>query len=196
MEDHCKRHGRLARWIAVLALAAGAFPASAGAACPDQPTSTVFARWGDTADYFLAPGGDFEGAATSWTGGALMPGNEPFYLAGRDDVQSLRVAANRSASSPAFCVDASHPDFRFVARPLRPYDLSWLEIYVRFRHSDVMKTWLVGGVGQVRSWGMTPQIRLTRDLPIPADGTEAQVLFRAVGGTWVVDDVFIDPFRR
>lgn len=198
MEDHRKRHGRLARWLAVLALALGAFPGTAGAACPDFPTSMVFAPWGDTSDYFLAPGGDFEGSHTSWSGGSLMPGNDPFYLAGGSDVQSLRIADGATATSPTFCADASHPDFRFVARPLNPYGLNWLEVYVRFRDRwNVMRTWLVGGVGQMRSWGVTPQIRLMRDLPLPESGeTTAQVLFRAVGGEWVVDDVFIDPFRK
>ena len=44
MEDHRNRTGRMARWLAVLALVIGAFPGAASAACPDLPTSMVFAR--------------------------------------------------------------------------------------------------------------------------------------------------------
>jgi hypothetical protein len=32
VQDHGKRHGRLARWLAVLALMLGAFPTTPGAA--------------------------------------------------------------------------------------------------------------------------------------------------------------------
>ncbi len=39
MQDDAKRHEPLGRWLAVLALALGAFPATAGAADPELPTS-------------------------------------------------------------------------------------------------------------------------------------------------------------
>ena len=112
----------------MLALALGAFPGAAGAACPDLPTSMVFAPWGDTGDYFLATGGDFEGPRTSWTGGGLMGGNDPFYLAGGGDRQSLRIEEGATATSPMFCADVRHPDFRFVARPLNPYNPGSLDV--------------------------------------------------------------------
>ena len=50
-----------------------------------------------------------------------MPGNDPFYLAGGGDRQSLRIAEGATATSPMFCADVRHPDFRFVARPLNPH---------------------------------------------------------------------------
>jgi len=39
VQDDAKRHEPLGRWLAVLALALGAFPATAGAADPELPTS-------------------------------------------------------------------------------------------------------------------------------------------------------------
>jgi hypothetical protein len=197
--DHAKRHGRLARCIVVAALALGAVPANAPAAqCPDQPTRMVFAPWGDTSEYFLAPGGDFEGASTAWAGGALMPGNDPFYLAGGGDFQSLRIRSGATASSPGFCADVRHPDFRFVARPLNPYQPGSLDVFVRFVDSTgVTQTWQMWTLAGIQFWTASPRVRLMRDLPLPDSGqTRAKVLFRAVGGDWAIDDVFIDPFRK
>jgi hypothetical protein len=197
--DHAKRHGRLARFIVIAAVALCAAPATASAAeCPDQPTSMVFAPWGDTSDYFLAPGGDFEGRWTPWTGGMLMPGNDPFYLAGGGDVQSLWIRTWATAASPQFCADARHPDFRFVARPLNPWNPGALEVWVRYVDragaTQTTKMWTMAGVG---FWTASPRVRLMRDLPLPDAGTTtAQVLFKAIGGDWAIDDVFIDPFRR
>jgi hypothetical protein len=197
--DHAKRHARLARCVVIAALALVAAPATASAAdCPDRPTSMVFAPWGDTSDYFLAPGGDFEGASTAWTGGTLTPGNDPFYLAGGGDWQSLRVRSGATATSPGFCADVRHPDFRFVAQPLNPYQPGSLDVFVRFVDSagqtQTSKMWTMSGV---QFWTASPRVRLMRDLPLPSSGqTTARVLFKAVGGDWAIDDVFIDPFRR
>ena len=199
MLDHAKRHGRFARCLVIAALALGAAPAAASAApCPEQPTSMVFAPWGDTSEYFLAPGGDFEGAWTSWTGGALMPGNDPFYLAGGGDYQSLRVRSGATVASPGFCADADHPDFRFVARPLNPYQPGALEVYVRFvDNTGATQTWKVWTMSGAQFWTASPRVRLARDMPLPSTGkTTAKVLFRAVGGEWGIDDVFIDPYRK
>jgi hypothetical protein len=88
----------------------------------------VFAAWGDTSDYFLAPGASFESATTSWTGGSLTAGNDPFYLAGGNQRQSLLIASGKTASSPSFCADVTHPDFRFVAQPRDALNPGSLEI--------------------------------------------------------------------
>jgi hypothetical protein len=198
MRHHARSHRRLARCLATAALMLGAAPAAAAADCPDQPTSMVFAPWGDTADYFLATGGDFEGAGTSWSGGGLMPGNDPFYLAGGGDAQSLRIAAGATAASPLFCADVRHPDFRFVTRPLNPHDPGSLDVFVRFRDkSNVWQTWQMATLSGIRFWTASERIRLMRALPLPTSGqTTAQLLFRAVGDNWAIDDVFIDPYRK
>ena len=198
MQDHVKRSGRLARCIAIAALVLGAAPAAAAAACEPQPTSMVFAAWGDTSQYFLASGADFEGATTSWSGGSLVAGNDPFYLAGGGDRSSLLVRSGATASSPSFCADVSHPDFRFVARPLDAGNPGSLQVWVRFRdRNGVTQTWQMWTMAGVQYWTASPRVRLMRDLPLPASGeTSARVQFRAVGGDWAVDDVFIDPYRK
>jgi hypothetical protein len=198
MQDHVKRSGRMARCVAIAVLALAAVPATAAAACPTQPTSMVFAPWGDTSDYFLAPGGDFEGSGTAWSGGTLTAGNEPFYLAGGGDRQSLLVEDGKSAMSTAFCADVTHPDFRFVAQPLDAHNPGSLQVSVRFRdRSGTLQTWLMWTMAGVQYWTASQRVRLMRDLPLPESGqTTARVIFRPVGGDWAVDDVFIDPYRR
>lgn len=200
MQDHVKRHigGKVLGWAAAALVALGIAPAAAAAACPDQPVSMAFAAWGDTSDYFLAPGGDFEGYGTSWYGGSLMAGNEPFYLAGGGDRQSLRIAAETTVVSPAFCADVRHPDFRFVARPLDAWNPGSLDVLVRFRDRwGGTQTWQMWTMAGVQYWTASPRVRLMRDLPLPDSGeTTARVIFRARGGAWAVDDVFIDPYRK
>jgi hypothetical protein len=198
MQDHVKRSGRLARCVAIAALVLGAVPAAAAAECPQQPTSMVFAAWGDTSQYFLAPGADFEGATTSWAGGSLVAGNDPFYLAGGGDRSSLLIRSGASASSTSFCADVTHPDFRFVAQPLDARNPGSLQVSVRFRDRyGATRTWLMWTMTGVQYWTASPRVRLMRDLPLPDSGeTSARLQFRAVGGDWAVDDVFIDPFRK
>ena len=127
-----------------------------------------------------------------------MPGNDPFYLAGGGDRQSLRIAEGATATSPTFCADVRHPDFRFVARPLNPYNPGSLNVSVRFRDQwGGTQTWQMCTIAGIQFWTASPRVRLMRDLPLPSSGeTTAQVLFRAVGSDWAVDDVFIDPYRK
>lgn len=60
--------------------------------------------------------------------------------------------------------------------------------------TQTRKMWTMTGV---QYWTASPRVRLMRDLPLPTSGqTTAQVLFRAVGDKWSIDDVFIDPYRK
>src|SRR5438105_3682323 len=72
-------------FLGLLAVPAGAFASnSILATCQTPPVSTPFSQWGDSNDYFLAPGGSFEGTAdqVGWTlsNAALTSGNEPFLV--------------------------------------------------------------------------------------------------------------------
>jgi hypothetical protein len=197
MLDHVKRWGWPARCVAVAALALGAAPASA-AACADPPTTVAFAQWGDTSDYFAAPGGTFEGGTGGWTGGSMLSINEPWRVAGAGDSQSLRVAENQTVASPVFCASALHPDFRFFARPLTRWSSGALDAYVRYVDPlGITQTVPVGTIDGARDWVVAPKLRLTRDLPLPDSGELAmQILFTARDGAWAIDDVFVDPYRK
>src|SRR3954467_10105852 len=96
-------------------LAMAAFPAMASAAqCDKVPTAKVFAPIGDNADYFLAPGGDFEGSL-EWkaTGPVVQKYTHPaFSVAGST---GLVLGAGGSVTSPQLCADLDRPTFRFFA---------------------------------------------------------------------------------
>src|SRR5687767_15011481 len=99
--------------VAAAALAPGGV-AQAASPCPKESATQVFSTWGDSANYYLAPGGSFEGSADGWslTGGARVArGSEPFGLAGPAGRKSLSLPAGASATTPPFCV---RPDARIV----------------------------------------------------------------------------------
>ncbi len=84
--------------------------------CTPLPTTKAFQNIdGDTADYSLAPDGGFENGGRGWTfsGGAkVTTGNELLGInAGKKQVV---IPLSGSITSPAFCVDESHPHFRFA----------------------------------------------------------------------------------
>ncbi|MBO9532056.1 MAG: hypothetical protein J7513_03670 [Solirubrobacteraceae bacterium] len=113
-----KSHFFTRKLIASLTLA-GAVTAcapavAAAAGCTQLPTSKAFSKFGDKADYSLAPGGGFEGTNTwTLTGGAkVVSGNENLGVSSGS--KSLFMPITSTATSPEFCVDETNPYFRFA----------------------------------------------------------------------------------
>ncbi len=111
--------------LAAALLASGAVaaaPVAANAACIPAPTTKAFAKIGDSADYSPAPDGGFEQGAAGWklTGGAkVVSGNETLGLLTGSILsgnRSLSLPVGSTATSPEFCVDETHPYFRFMAK--------------------------------------------------------------------------------
>lgn len=84
--------------------------------CQALPTTKAFAGVdGDTSDYSLGPDGGFEDGGAGWrltNGARVIRGNETLGVTGGS--KSLQMPLGSSALSPEFCVDESHPHFRFV----------------------------------------------------------------------------------
>lgn len=187
---------------AVVAVGAlGATPAAAASVCSNPAGTAVFAPWGDNANYFLAPGGSFEGRV-SWLrlGGATpMWGNEPWKVAGSRHATSLRLPAGAFARSPDFCGDMQHPQFRFFAKSLS--GTGRLDVLVGLTSVEGM--WLQTHVGSIHAsgtgWIVSPAMDLvvSETLPESYDHSrvDASVAFKAVDGDWAVDDVYVDPYR-
>lgn len=96
-----------------LVLLPGAARADSPAGC-DDPASPVFAPWGDTDQYRLAPGGDFEDSAEGWTlskRASIDPGASPL---GGSSV--LTLPAGASAVSAPICIDDSTPHARMFVQ--------------------------------------------------------------------------------
>ena len=176
-------------------VAAAAFPAAASAAtCENVATSKVFAPLGDLNDYFLAPGGDFEGALTWSTAGpgdaALHPpraARRRFHRDGAGDRRLDDVAeAVRGPAAP----DAAVPRLRLPGH----------------RHAAGR-----GGRRQGREPWSSAGSPAPTSRPAPPRGTwpsarcwascrtrfkHVRLRLTAESGTWVADAVYIDPYMR
>ncbi len=96
--------------------AAGTEAAATNGACVALPTTKAFQKVdGDSADYSLAPGGNFESGTAGWTlsgSAAIAAGNDSLGITSGS--KSLRMPIGATATSPAFCIDETNPHFRFA----------------------------------------------------------------------------------
>jgi hypothetical protein len=178
--------------------------ASAGAAladCQPQTLSTPFTQWGDNNSYFLVPGGSFEGTPdqVGWTlsGASLTPGNEPFYVDGSGDSQSLTISGGGSATSPYFCVDNTMSDLRFFAQETTAGSDLQVQALVQTHHHGVRSVPVEDlADGSMPSWAPTQPVGDGASLP---DGDTLMVALEfsapQSAGSWQVDDVYLDPYR-
>ena len=173
-------------------------------ACDDAALSQPFAQWGDHADYKLAPGGDFE-STHGWklAGGArVVSGSEPFAATGELGSKSVSIPAGGSITSPATCVNFAYPSFRFFAKSSGGLLglLPLLKAEVLYGEGLAQVLPLPAGLALPGSrWQPTglPMLTLSA-VGATVNGGEAPIAIRitSVLGTWTVDDVFVDPWRR
>jgi hypothetical protein len=108
---------RLVVLASVLALVGGAASANNARAglltCADNP-ERVFAPWGDSSLYTLAPNGSLEGGSLGWSlsGARVIPQSNTL----RKGSYSLSLPSGSSATSPAACVKLLDPASRFFVR--------------------------------------------------------------------------------
>ena len=194
--------------LAVFALALSASSASAGLLvksapdCSPKPTTQPFARWGDTGQYNLAPGGSFEAGSASWSlsgRASMVTGNEPWKVAGAGHTRSLKLPPGASATSPTICVGLEHPTIRFFAKNDRAL-LSTLSVEVITETSLGLTAAVPVGVllpsGQ---WKPSPRFLVVANLLPLLPGEHTPVRFRVTSigtGTWSVDDFYVDPRCR
>jgi hypothetical protein len=193
---------------ALCALAVAAQPSHAAVLTTSTPctatdSSQVFLRWLDLASYQPAPDGGFEAGAKGWdlAGAATVAGNEPYDVGGAADDTALRVPAGGSATSPAFCVGIEHPTARFFAKRVGGSLLSTLRVDVQFLEASGRTRFLPIGVVALNggSWQPTlPMLLVANLLPVlPGDHTPVALRFVPQGGgSWLVDDVYVDPFKH
>ena len=185
---------------AVLSGSAIAGDRSSTAGCPAVPTVQPFAPWQDLGDYFLAPGGDMEDRAASWdlSGGATaVAGNESFNVAGADHRTALSLPADSSATTPRFCIGVEHRTMRFF---LRGPGTGVVHVDAVFaKRTTQEKSVRLASVAAGTTWAPSPVVdmvvnELASDY---ADALPVSLRFTPRGtGTWQIDDVFVDPYRR
>jgi hypothetical protein len=197
----------LAAAAATAVFAVGAPAANAGVLvksagnCPTPVTSQVFAPWGDSAQYQLAPGGAFEAGQPAWNlnGASIVSGNEPWKVHRSSDSRSLKLPPGATATSPVMCVGLEHPTLRLFAKNNRAL-LSTLTVEVIFETSlGITASAPVGVLLPNGQWKPSPRFLVVANLLplLPGEKTPVQFRVRSVGlGTWWVDDFYVDPRCR
>lgn len=180
--------------VTTLTLASSAHGA---VSCDGRALSQPFLPWLDPAAYVLVPGGDFEGAAHGWTlagGAATAPGNEPFRVSGADDARSLSLPRGASATSPSFCAGLGYPTIRLFSKGGGL--LGTISVAVVYRDAaGVLRSQSLGAVLRSGAWQPSLPLLTLAGLPLLTSDT-LQLRLTAVGGSFSVDDVYVDPWGR
>jgi hypothetical protein len=179
--------------LAALALTILAPAAAQAAACPAQPLAQRFLPWADPAWYAAVPGGGFETGTPAWTlsgGAAAVEGNEPFYIGSASDQRSLRLPAGAAGTSPAICLAADHPTLRLlVSNRDAPVGSLTVSAVVGGRALPIAT--LVAG-----RWAPSAPLPVVLNALAVAAPQSVAFRFDATGGTWAIDDVYIDPYGK
>lgn len=168
-------------------------------ACATQPTSKPFAPWRDNADYVPVPNSGFEEGLDRWTAFgkvALTPDNNAFYISGRPtDKSSVTLSVGASIASASFCGGIQYPTIRMMTRSAngRPAKAT---VTVRYTGRDGLIAALpLGTVTAGASWAPS-EITLTASGVPLFTGSKLGVTITGSTGTIVIDDVYVDPYRR
>lgn len=189
--------------------AGGATPA---AACTNPTTTKAFAKFGDSADYALAPDGNFELGGKGWTfeNAKIVSGNDTTGVAtGRQSVLLgvSRYGGAASITSPEFCVTKDHPTFRAVVKSTGNVFRSGFGSNIEYRLTTALGTSyldLVAIQGARSAWTPTDVNPLATAIPDTAFAKGVLVRIKYYlpsynvreGGQLQIDNVMIDPYRR
>ncbi len=184
--------------VGALALALPSAASANKSTCTYPSTSQVFAQWGDPNYYYLASGGAMESLKDLWSSSgqaSLLSGNEPWFLANAGHTKALRLASGASVTSGRFCVSAELPHLRLVAKGgggelearVDTYDANG-----KLASSHTVRLYPEHHL----AWAPSRFISLETSHMAPGTTANASVTLTSVGGEWLVDDVFIDPYAR
>jgi hypothetical protein len=167
--------------------------------CETQIFSQPFLPWADPAQYTLQPGGAFEAGAPQWTldRAVIADGNEPWFITAPTDSKSLNVLPSGSATTGSICVGIEHPDLRFFVRPSNPAAKLTVEVFFKDAGGEIRSA-PIAVVGGTSDWTLTPQIPIVANLLALLPGAHTAVAFRftASGGSFRIDDLYVDPMQR
>jgi hypothetical protein len=190
------------------AVVALALPAAANAgqltdqapSCDTQVLSQPFLPWADVASYTLNPGGSFEDGAAGWSlnGASLAAGNESFNVTAAGDASSLALPAGSSAVSAPICVGIEHPDIRFFATASNLSARLSVEVLFEDGAGNILSAPIGAVTGASTAWAPTAPFPIVANLLplLPGSHTAVAFRFRASGGSFRIDDLYVDPYQR
>lgn len=194
---HPRIRKAVCRVSALTALGVFASTGLAAAACPVPATTTPFSALGDTSSYFLVPGGSFEASGTSWSlDSAQLTAGGPTAA----DSESVTINSGGSATSPAFCLDATMPAIRFYVKEAQVGSDLNVSLVVPVQDDAGWSPQIVLPVGTVQdgsamSWTAPALPLLTRFLGYGSVDAQLRFSVPTSTGRWQLDDVYVDPYR-
>jgi hypothetical protein len=191
-----KSRTRFAR-VAVTALAALAVlptTAAMAAECAPVPTTQLFSLLGDTNEYFVAPGGSFEGQNSWALKGEAKVDDTTLQLLGLVRGHALELDRGASGTSPALCADALRPHLRFAARASN--GVGSLSVEAITGNGTVVPLATIDGADHAR-WSLTGNVALVPPVEVATgDSEDVKIRITAVSGDWKIDTVAIDPYAK
>lgn len=168
--------------------------------CEDQSMSQVFMPWADPANYVLHPGGNFESGTAGWDlgGASVVSGNEPWKVGSVTDSKSLAIPDGATVTTGAICVGIEHPTLRIFSKRTSAASLGHLDLEVLFEDAaGNVHSLPIGTVGQ-NVWAPSQIMVLGANLlaGLPGEKTAVAFRFSAHGGSFQIDDVYVDPWSK
>ena len=219
--NHWRRTGRLLAMAAGAVTLLSAAPASAATitdaklvrvaaanalgCTADNALSKPLTRFGDFADYALAPGGNFESGAAGWllTGDAkVVAGNEPAYVGAATDRSSLALPFGSTATSPTMCIDGTYPLFKVFARNTgAPNSTLKVEVLYQDGRGKVVGSGSGTIAASTTAWQLSKPLNISVTFNTAVAAGAAPVAFRftpsgSSAANWQIDDVYVDPYAR
>jgi hypothetical protein len=156
--------------------------------------SQPFARWGDTNQYVLVPGGSFEPNTGSWTlgpGAKIVTGNETFYVHSSADRYSLYVPAGVNVTTPPMC-------FALGDWHMRLFASGGGTVRVRIVVKSLLGVLSVLDGGSVRvnsTWQPSPEVRMLLTNITGLLATDSVSFLLTPSANTRLDDVYLDPIK-
>jgi len=166
----------------------------------DQPSS-IFAAWGDNANYSLAPQGDLS-ATSGWTLGkdaSVTDGADPFSGA----THALQFINGAQAATPAMCVNLDNPSIRFFTRDVGGNGKADLKVDVLYEDFDGhVKHLTIAKLKAGNDWQpsiILPMYMNMLALASPNGITAVAFNFKAEGlqkgETLLISSLYVDPWK-
>ena len=159
------------------------------------------APWADPGFYALAPAASMEATMTNWNlsgGAAVVTGNESYFVGSTADKRSIALPSGSSTTSAPMCVGLDYPWMRFFLRNTGAASAT-LKVESRIVKADgTVTSVLVANLSGTSSWQLSPKVLLVNNLLalFTSNGlTPVSFRFTPVGGSWKIDDLYVDPYR-
>jgi hypothetical protein len=160
-------------------------------------TSQVFAPFGDNGWYYPVPNQGLESGSTGWTLGgpaSVVLGNEPWKVSGNGS-HALSIGSGGTATSAATCISLLSPHVRLFADGTNATGALQVQVLFRGLTGNLLGVLNYGTFRPGDYPGWRPSANIDSLLGLPLLTNAVQVKFTSLGGTWRIDDLYVDPLR-